>query len=131
RLANDPTGPQPSARQEGAADLRPMVTAGIFVNDRRPAELAPRDHGDVFVQSALVQILDQRAHALIEQRAVGVFELREVVAVKIPATEIERHASSPRFHELSSDQKVLEVTRRAVAIITRIAFAISFASFWV
>ena len=44
-----------------------MIAAGILVDRRRAPEFAPDDNGNLLVQAALVQVLDERADALVEQ----------------------------------------------------------------
>ena len=115
-----------AARQQGASELRPVIAPGIRVDLGRPSELAPRHYRHVFVQSALVQVLDQRAEGLVEQR-----EMREqfavIVAVKIPAAKIERDTACPRFDEAAGREKMFAVARRAVAVILRVALAVALA----
>ena len=59
----------PPAKQR-TVDLRPVVAAGVLVDLRRAAELAPHDDRHVLVQPAVVQVFDQCGHALVEQRHV-------------------------------------------------------------
>ena len=66
RRADHLAGPHAAAGQQGAADLRPVVAAGVFVDLRRAAEFAPDDDRHVAIQPALVQVFDQGADALIE-----------------------------------------------------------------
>src|SRR5262249_10290489 len=58
--ADDLAAAQAAAGHQGAAYVRPVVAAGVFVDLRRAAELAPRGDGHLVQQSTLVQILDQR-----------------------------------------------------------------------
>jgi hypothetical protein len=60
-----------------------VVAAGVLVDLRRPAELAPDDHGDVAVQAAVLAGLDQRRDPLVEQRQV-LAEPVELVPERIP-----------------------------------------------
>ena len=53
----------PAAGQDGAADLRPVIAAGILVDPWRPAELAPRYDRHVVQQAANFQVVDQGAQA--------------------------------------------------------------------
>src|SRR5947209_313284 len=67
RRAEDLSALHPTARHECAANLRPVIAAAVLVDPRRPAKLAPDDHGDVVQQIALVEVLDQRRQSKIEQ----------------------------------------------------------------
>ena len=58
----------PAAEEQGRVDAGPVVAAGVLVDLGRAAELAPDDHGDVAVEPADVDVLDQRRDPLIEQR---------------------------------------------------------------
>src|SRR5207302_978047 len=90
RRADGLAGPHAAAGEQSASDLRPMIAAGVLVDRRRAAKLAPHDDRDILVQPAPVQVLDQRADALVEQRQVG-FRVLVVVAVIIPETESDRY----------------------------------------
>ena len=68
---------------------RPVIAAAVLVDARRAAELAhPHDDG-VLPHAAVVQILDQGAHALVEAGAVAVLERVEDVGVVVPAAEVD------------------------------------------
>src|SRR5262249_42966503 len=73
----------------------PVVAAGVLIDARRAAKLAHPQHHRVLPQAALVQLLDQRTHALVQTRAVAVANGREDVAVVVPAAQVDldcRHA---------------------------------------
>src|SRR5262245_29641085 len=106
-----------------------MITTSVFVDDRSPSELTPSHDRHLLVESALVKVFHQCAHSLVEQRTMGVLELREIVAVKIPAAEIKRYAPCSRLHEPAGDEKMLEIARSAVAIVPRVALTIPLAYF--
>ena len=127
RLPNDLARLHATASEQGAANLRPMVAASVLVNDGCPSKFAPGDDGHILVEAPLVQIFDEGAHSLVEQRAVRVFELGEVVAVEIPATEVERDTPRTRFDQPASDEKVFQIARRTIAIVPRVALAVSLA----
>ena len=107
----------PSPRQQDTHHFRPVVTtAVIVVNPGGTAEFAPDDDGDILVEPAIVQVLDQGGDPVVEHRQ-GFLRLAEVVAVPVVLAEVHRHATSPGFDEPSGDQKVLEVARRGVIIV--------------
>src|SRR5439155_6948850 len=97
----------------------------ILVDGRRTTELAPNDYCNILVQSALVQIFDQRAESLIEQRQV-LMQRSEVVAVMVPATERQRYAPGARFDQPALHEKMLHQFRAAIVTVFGIAFAITF-----
>src|SRR5579871_2190977 len=47
-----------ASRHQSAADLRPMIAAGILVDARRPPELAPGDDRHVIEHSTSFQVVD-------------------------------------------------------------------------
>jgi hypothetical protein len=56
-----------AAGEEGGSDAWPVISSAFGIDDRGAAEFAPDDDGNVFVEAALVNVRDQRAHALVEQ----------------------------------------------------------------
>ena len=122
-----------AAGQQGAADLRPVVAAGVLVDARRAAELAPGDHRHVVEHAARFQVVDQGAERLVELGAVVAHQV-EVLAVAVPAAVGQRHAADagldqpPGHQQLVVDGRgavVLEVVRLAVAVASR-TFSLSF-----
>src|SRR5688500_17698273 len=66
--ADDLAMPHSAARQRGAGNARPMIAPRILIDCGSASELAPDDHRHVLVQSALLQILNERSYAGIELR---------------------------------------------------------------
>ena len=128
RGADDLAGPHAAAGQHGAGNLRPVVAAGVVVDLRRAAELAPKDHRHVLVQAALMQVLDQRAEALVEQRTVLPERVVDA-AVMIPAAEREGHAARAGLDESPRDEHVLHQFRPAIVAVFRITFSVALADF--
>src|SRR5207248_2838516 len=91
-----------AAGEQSARDARPMVAAGVFVDGGGSAELAPDDNRNILVEAALVQVIYQRAHALVEQREV-LPQRAEIVAVMVPAAESERHAAGASLDQAPGD----------------------------
>ena len=60
-----------------------MVPAGVSVDLRRAAKLAPGDNGNVVQKTSLVEILDQRGQAEIKQRQRSA-RFGETVFVPVP-----------------------------------------------
>src|SRR5207249_694723 len=55
------TSAHAAAGQDGTTDLRPMVAAGVFVDSRCAAKLAPGDYRHVIEHAANIQVLYQGA----------------------------------------------------------------------
>ena len=101
-----------------------MIASRVLVDGRRAAKLAPNDNGHILIQTAPVQVFDQRADALVEQREVG-FCVLVIVAVIIPETERDGHDTRASFNEAARDEKLFHQHRRGVAVGFGIAFAIT------
>src|SRR5215831_7971891 len=71
-----------------------------------------------------MQILQERAQALIEQRQV-LTQRPEVVSVMIPPAEGERDASSPGLDQAAGDEEMFHQLRTAVIAVARIALAVA------
>lgn len=87
--------PAAAGEQRLHADLRPMVAAGVFVDRRRPPELPQATTATSSSKPRLVQVFDQRREPLIKLRKMRVLQAGEVVAMEIPATEVECDDPSP------------------------------------
>ena len=68
--ADDLSTTHPTAGEQGHRHARPMIASDLRADPRRAPELAPDQHGDVLVQSALIQILDERRDRPIENRKI-------------------------------------------------------------
>src|SRR5262245_18609063 len=108
-----------------------MVATRVLIDDGCPAKFTPSDDRDILIKTPLIQVVDQSTHTLVELWAVSVFEFRKVITVKILASEVQCDAAGTCFDQPPSDQKMLQVARRAVAIVPRIPFAISFTDSWI
>src|SRR5262245_49851843 len=78
-----------TAGHESARDARPVVAAGVLVDLRRAAKLAPGDDRTIVGQAALVQVLNQSGHGFVEYRQL-LFGVFEILAVPIPKTVVDR-----------------------------------------
>ena len=83
-----------------------MVAAGILVDPRRPAKLPPGNDAHVLVETAIVEIADERRDRLIEAGEL-VGESGEVGMVAVPAAKRERHAPHPRLDEAPGDEELI------------------------
>src|SRR5690349_13662806 len=72
-----------AAREQSAGNAWPMMAAAILVNGRRAPKFTPIHSGDIFLQAALVNILNQRRNSLDEQWEI-LAESDEVFAVMVP-----------------------------------------------
>src|SRR5437660_11150260 len=98
-----------------------MIAPAILVDGRRTTELTPHNHRNIFVQSALVQIFDQRAESLVEERQV-LTQRSEVVAVMVPTTERQRDAPGACFDQSARNEKMLHQFGAAIITVFGIPF---------
>src|SRR5690606_15001342 len=83
---------------------RPVVTPGVLVDARGPAELThPHDDG-VLEQAALGQFADEGAHALVERGAPLRAQRGEDVAVVVPAPQVDLDGGDALLDELAGKQ---------------------------
>ena len=73
-----------------------------------------------------MEVLDESAEALIEEREVGE-EFGVIGAVEVPAAEVESDAAGTGFDEAAGDEEVFAVARGSVAVVFGIAFAVAIA----
>ena len=119
-----------TAGEQAARDARPMVAAGVFVDGRCAAELTPANDDDILVQSALVQIVDERSDTLVEHGEILPGAV-EVSAVPVPPAEGERHTAHTHLDEAAGEQEVIEQLGRAVGCQLGGATAVTVAQFHV
>ena len=90
---DDLARPHPAAGQQREVDLRPVIATHLRADLRRASELAQDDNGAILIESALVQVLDERADTLIEGRQILFFPIEDGVvgpAVPVPFAVIQR-----------------------------------------
>ncbi len=85
--------------QKRGRHTRPMIAPRVFVDLGRTAELPPNNHGNLLVQAPLVQIFDQRADSLIQQRQISARVLM-IIPMVIPKSEGNGHAACARLNTL-------------------------------
>ena len=83
--AVDPAALDAAAGEHDRLAEAPVVTAGVFVDLRRAAKLAPNRHQRLLQQAALVEIVQQRGQSLVEHRQQLAPQRFEVFRVRIPA----------------------------------------------
>ncbi len=94
-----------------------MVAAGLRIDSRRAAEFAKAHHQHPVGQSAVVDILGQRRHGAIEFGQQFVFELGEVVAVRVPAAAgLNLHERDAGLDEPPGQQAALAQVVAAVVV---------------
>ena len=126
RLVEPMTCPvfRPPPASQAAGDLRPVVAAGVVVDLRRPAELAPGDDDGVVEHAADLQVLDQGREALVELPAVVADEV-EVLAVAVPAAVAQGHAADAGLDQPAGHQELIVAGRGAVVLVlVRLAVAV-------
>src|SRR5204862_5679822 len=89
------------------------------------AKLAHDDDGAVIGQAALVQVVDEGADALVEDRKIFSFAEKDGVVgpalgvaapVPVPIAVIERHDADAGFDEPAREEQALRHARGAVAV---------------
>ena len=100
-----------------------MVAAGVFVDLGRAAEFAPDDHRDVFVEPAKMQVFDQGREGHVELGNAGAAR-PEVLAVRIPAAERDRHHPGTGLDQAAGHQEMVHAARRAIGFVSHVADAI-------
>ena len=88
-FTDDLTDFQTAPRKEDAGGAGPMVSTGIFIDLRSPAEFPIGDDHDPFVESPFEKILDQGDNSPIEPLATILhgIEAMEIDGVIIPVTD--------------------------------------------
>src|SRR5262249_18582686 len=109
-------GAHAAAGEQGAADLRPVVAAGLLVDARRAAELAPGDDRHVVEPAADLQVVEQGTQAAVELAAVVAHQV-EVLAVAVPAAVGERHDAHAGLDQAAGHQQLVVDGRRAVVLV--------------
>ena len=96
-----------------------MVAAHVGADLGRAAELAPHDDRAILVEPALVQVVQQGAQALVEDRKIfGLAGEDRAVgdAVPVPLAVIERHHAGAGFDQSAGQEQALRNARRAVLV---------------
>ena len=96
-----------------------MIPANLSTDLRSPTKLAGDQYRAVLVEPAIVQVLDQRADALIEDREVLALAIENRVvrtAVPVPLAVVQRHDSGTCFDQSPRHQQTLRHARRAIAV---------------
>src|SRR5262249_38928781 len=82
----------------------PVVTTGVLVDARGTPELAHPDDDGVLPQTAVNQVLDQGAHAGVEDGQALVLEGGLGVGVEVPAAEVDFNGGDAGFHEFAGHE---------------------------
>ena len=99
-------GAEAAAGEQGTAHLRPVVAAGLRIDLRRPAKLAPHDDGHVVEHAPVAEVVEERREALVELAAMVAHEV-EVLPVAVPAAVAEAHHPHARLHEPPGHEQVV------------------------
>src|SRR5437867_11641148 len=103
-----------------------MVAAGVPVDARCAAELAPDDYRNVAIHAALVQVLDQGGNAAVEDRQVAA-QMPEIAPVRVPEAVGNRDAANTRFDKAAGHEELIIPERGAVPLVPRRAVAVAVA----
>ena len=115
--ANHLAHSKPAACQQRTHHIRPMVASTIHIDFWASPKLAPHDHCDISIQPSFIEILDQRGDSLVQQRQCQ-FGLSKVFHVPIVLSEIHRDASRTGFHKSAGYEKVFQISRSRILILT-------------
>src|SRR6056297_2040775 len=102
-----------AAGEHGGTDTGPVVASALCVDLRGAAELTPHHHADILVQTAVVEVLHQRAEALVEHGEIFAGTL-EISAVPVPSGKAESDATGPGLDEAAGHEKLIEAFPTAV-----------------
>src|SRR2546429_8384130 len=105
-----------------------MIASRVFVDGWGATKLAPDHEGNVLVQTALVQILDERADTLVKQRQ-GLAQRAKNVPVMVPAAEGEGDTARAGLDESAGDEQMVHQLRTPILGIPRVALGIAVADF--
>src|SRR5437660_1057924 len=123
------SGLHTAACEQSARNARPVIAPCVFVDRRCAAKFAPDHDRDILVQTTLMNILDQRAQPLIQQRQV-LAKSAEIVSMMIPAAERQRDAPRAGFHQTPRDQEMLHQLWSTIVAVPRIDFDVSSETSW-
>ena len=121
-------GSQSSSSEKGPTDSRPVVTTCVPIDFRSSSKFTPGHDERVVEHASIVEVFDQSAEPLVKHRGMRTHSC-EIVAVEIPATEIQSHAASAGFDKASSEEEMLQVPRCTVTKILRVTFSVTLANF--
>ena len=121
--AVDGTAGNPAAGQEHGHRPRPVVAPGRAVDPRRPAELPGADDDRLVQQPARVQVADQGGEGPVQRRQEAVAERPEVVAVRVPAADAQRHEPGAGLDQPPGGERPLAQRRPAVGVAERLRLA--------
>ena len=83
RFADNLPGSHPTTGQQRTANLRPVISPAFVVDARSSAEFSPDHDRRITIQSAFLQIIQQRGQRLIECRKM-IASIIEVGAMWLP-----------------------------------------------
>ena len=92
-----------------------MISPGVLVDLGRAPKLAPRHYGHIFVQSALMEILNKRRDRFLEHREF-LFGITEVASMPIPKTVAEGYTTYTGLDEPAGQKKLLIQARSTIAL---------------
>src|SRR5436190_21292002 len=98
RRTNDLAHFHSPASEQRTRNTRPMIAPAILVDRGCATKFAPNNYRNIFVESALMDVFNERVHTLIEQRQI-LAQRAEVVAVMVPTAERESHATRASFDQ--------------------------------
>ena len=107
---------QAAAGQHHRQGARPVVAAGVLVDPRRPAELAPDQHQGVLQHAPAVHVLHQAGPGHVELGQLLFLEDLEVVGVRVPAAGVDGDEGHARLDQPARQQHALAEVGAAVQV---------------
>lgn len=122
------SAPDAAARQQTGVAARPVFASGVALRNLRPATELTNPRDDRFLQqTAVAQIIQQRAQRTIRRWNQVILQAVEVVAVSVPevlavVVPVHRDQRNTAFHQSPGQEHALTMNVPAIAIPHRIGF---------
>src|SRR5262249_40465850 len=107
RFADDLSATNAAAGEGHRVAVRPMIAAGVFVDERSAAEITHPNYQRAVEQAALRQVFEQGGVRLFHRRNEALLHLVEVVLVRIPGDAgavYRRYKADAGFNESAREQ---------------------------
>ena len=117
--ADDLAALHAAAGEEGHGDAGPVVATDLGADARGAAEFAPDEDGDVFVESALVEVVNEGGDGLVEDGEILAFAAEDVVvraAVPVPLAVVDGDDAGTGLDEAAGGKEALGDARGAVFV---------------
>lgn len=112
--ADDLSGRHTAAGEEYGLDGGPVIAAGFVVDFGSATEFAPDDEGDILIESALGEVLDESGDPGVEGGEMRA-AVSEVVSVCVPESVGDGDDTDAGFDKSAGDEQLVVPERCAVA----------------